>query len=85
MTVRTQIIKIGNSRGVRIPKTMLEASGIEGEVTISFVNGGLVVRSILPPRSGWEEQLKEMVASEGDLAVDGCAESRFDEEEWEWV
>ena len=85
MTVRTKVIEIGNSRGVRIPKPMLEASGIDGEVTISIVGSELVVRSIESPRSGWEEQLREMVATEGDLPVDESAASRFDEEEWEWA
>jgi len=83
MNARTRIVRIGNSRGVRIPKRMLEEGGIEGEVTISLEEGTIVIRSASRPREGWEEQLNLMVAEEG-IGEFPTETTRFDREEWEW-
>ena len=83
MNARTRIVRIGNSRGVRIPKRILEESGIEGEVTISLEEGEIVIRSVSAPREGWERKLSQMVAEEGTGEAPTGA-TRFDREEWEW-
>lgn len=51
--MRTQIIKIGNSQGIRIPKPLREESGIESEVELSLVGKQLVIVPV-HPRVGWE-------------------------------
>ena len=82
--MRARIVKIGNSRGVRIPKPMLEQSGIEDEVTLEVEDGQIVIRAIRHPREGWDAAFAEM-ARRGDdkLLDDAPSTSTRDEEEWE--
>lgn len=47
--MRAKIIKIGNSRGIRIPSPLLKESGLENDVELSLSSGGLTVR---PVRTG---------------------------------
>lgn len=88
-TVRTRLVRIGNSQGIRIPKVLLDQVGLGGEVEIEAQDQQLVVRPVPPagrPRAGWEEQFRAM-ADRGDDWLpegDGQALSRFDAHEWEW-
>jgi antitoxin MazE len=85
--MKTRIIRIGNSRGIRIPKPLLDEAGLEGEVEISLKNKSLVIRPAKKkPREGWAESAVEMakhgdehVWEEGDVLTNS-----WDEEEWEW-
>ena len=52
--MRTRIVRIGNSQGVRIPKPLLEETGLAGEVEIEAHDDTLVIRGAHPPRSGWD-------------------------------
>ena len=89
--VRTRLVRIGNSRGVRIPKVLLDQAGLggAGEVELEAQDRQLVVRPVPPAdraRTGWEEQFRAM-AGRGDdrlLDGDGAGLSRFDAHEWEW-
>ena len=49
----TRIVQIGNSKGIRIPKTLLQQTGLSGEVEISAENGALVIRPARKPRAGF--------------------------------
>lgn len=85
MTVETKIVRIGNSRGVRIPTELLRQSGIEGDVTLRLEEGRIVIAPSRQPRSGWEEELRIMAEKgEEKKELDESA-NRFDEEEWEWT
>ncbi|MEO1148297.1 MAG: AbrB/MazE/SpoVT family DNA-binding domain-containing protein [Cyanobacteria bacterium J06638_22] len=68
--IRSHIIKIGNSQGIRIPKPLLEQSGIKGEVEIELQDGGLIVRPVQHPRQGWEEAFAAMSANGDDRLLD---------------
>ena len=68
---------------MRIPKRILEESGIEGEVTVSLEEGEIIIRPVSIPREGWENELHRMVAEEG-TAEPLSGATRFDREEWEW-
>jgi antitoxin MazE len=83
--MKTRIIQIGNSRGIRIPKTLLKQTGLDGEVEILAKNGSLVIRSVKKPRAGWAAAFEEM-ARRGDDALldDGPSLSSWDKENWEW-
>ena len=84
--MRTRIVKIGNSQGVRIPKALLEESGLHGDVDMSVHDGTLIIAPAGRPRQGWAEAFRRMALRgddellDGDLAVTGS----FDEESWEW-
>ena len=82
----TRIVRIGNSRGVRIPKALLEQSGLEGEVEISAEDGTLVLRPARKPREGWSAAFQEMARRGDDALLDDVPPtlSSWDEDEWEW-
>ena len=84
--MKTRIVRIGNSQSVRIPKPLLEQTGLHGEVEISAEDGSLVIRSAKKPREGWAASFQEM-ARRGDdalLDADTPSLSTWDEDEWEW-
>ncbi len=82
--IRTQIVKIGNSRGIRIPKLMIDQTGLNNEVEIAVERGRLVIRPIVRPRGDWEMRFREMAANGDDTLLDAPVSSRWDKEEWEW-
>jgi antitoxin MazE len=84
--MKAQIIRIGNSQGIRIPKPFLRQSGIGKEVDIEVHGDQIVVRSLRRPREGWDEAFRKMAQRGDDRLLDGelINQSRFDEEEWEW-
>jgi len=84
--VKTHVIKIGNSQGIRIPKLLLEQAALEGEVELLVQQDQLVIRSVRRPRHGWDEQFKAM-AERGDdrlLHEEAPTLTQWDAEEWEW-
>ena len=84
--VRTRIIKIGNSQGIRIPKPLLEHAGLGEQVELEVQNNRIVIRPVERPRQGWGDAFHGM-AEQGDdrmLDEDLTGQTRWDEEEWEW-
>ena len=79
--MRSRLIRIGNSRGLRLPKPLLELAGLTDEVEIGIEDGAIVVRAAKRPRAGWAESVDRLGA--GPL-LDPPAPTRFDEEEWTW-
>ena len=82
----TKIVPIGNSRGIRIPKAMLEHCGFGDEVDLQTKNGTLILRPVNTPRAGWSEAYAVMAAIKDDFLVQEAAPAptQFDAEEWEW-
>jgi len=81
--MKCQIIQIGNSQGVRIPKTLLEDSGMTGEVELELHPDGILIRNLHRPRTGWAEAFKAMAENEdGELIESGG--TRFERKEWQW-
>ena len=58
--MKAHIVPIGNSRGIRIPKILLEQTGLSGEVEISTENEALVIRPVRKPRAGWALAFQKM-------------------------
>ncbi len=84
MVLKTHIIRIGNSRGIRIPKAMLEQLGGCEEVELVAEEDRLVVRPATRPRAGWDEQFRAMAERGDDQLLDESAATDWDEAEWEW-
>lgn len=82
--VKTQIISIGNSRGVRIPKVLLDQADLGTEVEILVRAEGLIIRSAERPRAGWEEKFRAMAEQGDDRLLDEEVGTAWDETEWEW-
>ncbi len=68
--MKTQVIKIGNSRGIRILKSLLEQSGLSKEVDIEVREDELIIRSISKPRKDWSEGFLAMAEQKDDILLD---------------
>jgi antitoxin MazE len=84
MVIKTKVVKIGNSRGVRIPKTVLDQVGFAGDIEIVVGEHQLVLRPAALPRMGWEEQFRRMAEQGDDRLLDPSLPTAWDEAEWEW-
>ena len=82
--MRTRLIRIGNSRGIRIPKALVEAAGLDEPLRMRVVDEGLLLERVEDPRAGWAEAVRELAdRGEGGL-LDDPLPTAFDESEWEW-
>jgi antitoxin MazE len=84
MTTKTRIVRIGNSRGIRIPKTLLDEADLPDEVEVHAQRGRLVVQAVRRPRRGWAAAAKRMRTRGDDRLLDESTSTTFDREEWEW-
>jgi antitoxin MazE len=78
-TLKTKVVRIGNSRGIRIPKV------INDEVELETKEDCLVIKSPHTAREGWDLAFQKMNESKDDvLVVSDNITNEFDEDEWEW-
>lgn len=87
VSMKTQIVKIGNSQGIRIPKIILQESHISQEVELIAEHEQIIIRSVKKVRDGWDDAFKIMAANNDDMLLDEeflHTQSTWDEEEWEW-
>lgn len=82
--MKAQIIQIGNSQGIRIPKTLLEETGVAGEIELEAHADGILIRNINKPRSDWNAKFKQAAETDDDLPVDTTQRSGFEKKEWQW-
>ena len=83
--MKASVIRIGNSRGVRIPKVLLEQCRLSDTVELDVENGHLVIRSTDQPRRGWDEAFRRMAERGDDVLLDKeSPATRWDETEWQW-
>ncbi len=85
MAIRTKIVRIGNSQGIRIAKPLLEQSGISDEVDIEVKDQSIILRASRQARVSWEDAFREMAARGDDKLLDAeSSVSEWDEMEWTW-
>jgi antitoxin MazE len=84
MTIRSKVVKIGNSRGIRIPRAILEQAGLTAEVEMSVEGNQLIIQAAHHPRQGWGDQFAAMEAQGDDQLLDETASTQWDNEEWAW-
>ena len=82
--MRANLIRIGNSRGIRIPKPLLEQAGLGSTVELLVEKGRLVIRPDHSPRQGWEEAFRAMAERGDDGVLLGKIANAFDRDEWTW-
>jgi antitoxin MazE len=82
-TIKSRIVRVGNSQGIRIPKTMLEQSGISENVEIEVKDNQIVIKAATKARDGWSEAFAQMVSNGDEEALLDVTNS-WDETEWEW-
>ena len=80
--MEVSIVQIGNSKGIRFSKTIIEKYNLRDKVDLILEKGHIVIKPLTNPRKGWEEAFKEM-SDQGDdrLLIDDV----FDDENFgEW-
>ncbi len=84
--MRTSIVRIGNSQGIRIPKVILDQCHLGTDVELEVEGEKLIIRSASFPRQDWEEKFKSMAAAGDDTLLDSelTSQSVWDEKEWQW-
>lgn len=83
--MRTRVIKIGNSQGLRIPKPILEQTGIKDDVEIEVEKDQIIIRPVKKAREGWDAAFKTMgeIGDDKPIIDDGIS-NLWDEEDWQW-
>lgn len=85
--MKTKIVKIGNSRGIRIPKSFIDESGLKSEVELEIDDGKIIIKPISKVREVWESAFRKMAENGDDSLLDSEVlrkQSKWDGEEWEW-
>lgn len=76
------IIQIGNSKGIRLSKTLIEKYNLKDKVELILEKGYFILKPISSPRKGWEEAFKEMSENgEDQLLIDDVFDNE-NLEEW---
>jgi antitoxin MazE len=82
--MKTRLIRIGNSRGVRLPKAIIAQAGLTEEVELDIRDGAVVIARAAGLRSGWAEAAGKMHACDEDRLIEPPIPTLFDEREWSW-
>ena len=84
--MRARIVKIGNSQGIRIPKPLLEQTGIMEDVELEVDQNQIVIRPVSNHRDGWDDAFKAMADSDDDMIIDEAENisHSWDDDEWQW-
>jgi len=77
-------VRIGNSRGVRLPKPLIEQARLTDEVELQLRGNTIVITARPAPRAGWAEAARRLHDQGGDKLLDPPTPTRFDETEWKW-
>lgn len=65
------LVKIGNSQGVRIPKALIKQAALEGkELSFEVVSNGLLISPSKHVRAGWKDEIAAIIASKGKEPLD---------------
>ena len=84
MMIRSKLVKIGNSRGIRIPQTILEQVGLTEEIEMKVEGYQLIIQATHQPRQGWEGRFAAMAEQGDDRLLDEISTTQWDEVEWTW-
>ncbi len=82
--MKTRIVRIGNSQGVRIPKPLIEAAGLSEEVQLRIVESGIHIERMPAPRAGWGAAAEKLRARGEDGLLDEPPGTDFDDSGWVW-
>jgi antitoxin MazE len=83
--MKTELVRIGNSRGIRIPKPIIEQCRLGDTVELRVQDDSLIISSHHKPRQGWDEALRCATPVTADeLLLDSVLDDDFEREEWTW-
>ena len=83
--IKTRLVRIGNSQGVRIPKLVLDQLNLSSDVEIEVQDDHLIVRPSTHPRADWAAQFRQMADRGDDQLLDADAPlTEWEAIEWHW-
>jgi antitoxin MazE len=82
--MKTRLVRIGNSRGVRLPKAIITQAGLTDEVELDVRDGAVIIARATSARLRWADAARQMRHRNEDLLLDPSVPTLFDEKEWEW-
>lgn len=82
--MKAKLVRIGNSRGIRLPKLLIEQAGLTEEVELELREGEIVITRGSGPREGWADAAQALAGRGEDTLLDEPVATRFDLHEWAW-
>ncbi|SHF78858.1 antitoxin MazE [Fodinibius roseus] len=85
--MKTKLVRIGNSQGIRIPKPVIEEIGLSDEIEMILKDNQIILRSAEQTRKGWDSAFERMAEEQDDQLIDKEkveTPSEWDETEWTW-
>lgn len=84
--MKASIVRIGNSRGIRIPKVVLEQTQLKGDVELEVRGRQILIRAVKIARHDWGRKFRVMAEKGDDKLLDSGAIglTSWDQEEWQW-
>jgi len=84
--MKVELVRIGNSRGIRIPKPLIEQCGFGDTVELHIEQNRLVIARDRPPRKDWRKSFAaaSSLIDKDQLLLDAMPQNAFDAEEWTW-
>ena len=83
--MKTELVRIVNSRGIRIPKPLIEQCGLGETVDLRIENHCLVISPQHKVRHGWGDTFRATAhVKDDELLLEKMEPNRFDHEEWRW-
>ena len=81
--MEASIIKIGNSKGLRLSKTIIEKYNIKDKVELILEKGQIILKPIKNPRKGWEKEFEKMHLNNDDKLLMNDVFDDENLEEWD--
>jgi antitoxin MazE len=82
--VKTRLVQIGNSKGIRLPKIVIQEAQLQDEVELQAEPGRIVICSAKRPRQDWADAARLMYERDEDRLIDQRTSTRFEREDWKW-
>jgi antitoxin MazE len=82
--MKRDFTRIGNSRGIRIPKPLVAQCGLGEVVELRVIPAGLVNGPHHAPRHGWRQAFAATRPSKREIPTQPSSLTAFDGEEWKW-
>ncbi len=82
--MKTKLVKIGNSKGVRIPKSLIDEAGLTDEIELMLQNKEIVLKSVSTPRETWADRYKKELEKEDTSQKEEIwfLDNDWDDSEW---
>ena len=81
--MQLDIVRIGNSRGIRLPQNVIRECGFMNTVEAELINHSLILKAPEKSRAGWENLFQIDLEDDRDIDILSF-QNRWDDEEWEW-